>query len=585
MRTAVISILVAVTLFSCLRKEKNATLGAADVRFDAYKGRFIESMLALRPEMAIGLGRHEYDTAWSIPDDGYRTKLHAWYKAMLDSLHTYDPNALNPGNRTDWQILTAECQSGLWYLDTLRTFEWNPAQYNIADEVAGILTGTYAPLDIRLHRLGVRLQGVAAYYAAARSNIIKPTFEHTLLAIAQNKGTADLIRNDLIDSLKHSSLSPEEKEQIFKRAESAVTSIDDYVTYLEKELLPTLKGDQVRSFRLGESLYEQKFHHDIQAGLTAKQLYEKALLRKAYLHQEMFRISTDLWPTYFPGTTPPADTLSRISAMIGKLSLKHVRPDSFLVAIQQQIPQLETFIREKDLLYLDPDKPLLVRRTPAYMEGVAGASISAPGPFDKQGNTYYNVSTLENYSPEDAENYLQEYNNYILQILNIHEAIPGHYTQIVYANQSPSLVKSIFGNGAMIEGWAVYTERMMLEEGYGGNSPEMWLMYYKWNLRVTCNTILDYGVHVQGMTEADAMDLLVKQAFQKETEARGKWKRVTLSQVQLTSYFSGFTEIYDLREALKLKKGSEFRLRQFHEEFLSYGSAPVKVIRELMLNK
>jgi uncharacterized protein (DUF885 family) len=185
-------------------------------------------------------------------------------------------------------------------------------------------------------------------------------------------------------------------------------------------------------------------------------------------------------------------------------------------------------------------------------------------------------------SAEQAESTLRGYNHWMLQILNIHEAVPGHYAQLVYANKSPSLVKALFGNGAMVEGWAVYSERMMLESGYGENAPEMWLMYSKWNLRSVSNTILDYSVHVLGMNEAEAMDLLVRQGFQTRAEAAGKWRRVQLSSVQLTSYFSGYSEIMDLREQRKQALGARFVLKDFHDQFLGYGNAPVKMIRELM---
>ena len=273
--------------------------------------------------------------------------------------------------------------------------------------------------------------------------------------------------------------------------------------------------------------------------------------------------------------------------MIDTLSVNHVQPDSFQAAIEKQIPELEAFIKEKDLIYLDPSKPLVVRKEPEYMAGVAGASINAPGPYDKNGNTYYNVGSLSGWPKDKAESYLREYNDYILQILNIHEAIPGHYTQLIYANQSPSIIKSILGNNAMIEGWAVYAERMMLENGYSGGasgqaSPEMWLMYYKWNLRSTCNTILDYSVHVKNMSKKDALNMLVNEAFQQQAEDEGKWKRVSVTQVQLCCYFTGYTEIYDLREEMKKKLGDKFNLKQFHKKFLSYGSAPVKYIKELM---
>ena len=210
--------------------------------------------------------------------------------------------------------------------------------------------------------------------------------------------------------------------------------------------------------------------------------------------------------------------------------------------------------------------------------------MSAPGPYDKGANTYYNVEPLPaEWTPAQAESYLREYNDYTLQILNIHEAIPGHYTQLVYANRSPSLVKSIFGNGAMVEGWAVYSERMMLESGYGNNSDEMWLMWDKWNMRSTLNAVIDHAIQAENMSEKDVVAMLRREGFQEEAEARGKWLRATLSQVQLSSYFTGYSEIYALRQELKQQEGQAFDLKPFNEQFLSYGSAPVKYIRELML--
>ena len=281
----------------------------------------------------------------------------------------------------------------------------------------------------------------------------------------------------------------------------------------------------------------------------------------------------------------PTDSLDMIAKMIDTLSAKHVKPDDFQNAIEKALPKLNAFVRTKDLVTLDPTKPLVVRKEPGYMAGVAGASMSSPGPYDKGGNSYYNVGSLAGWSPERAESYLREYNQYILQILCIHEAIPGHYVQLVYANKSPSMIKSIFGNGAMVEGWAVYSEQMMIDNGYGDNSPEMLLMWYKWNLRSVCNTILDYSVHCQNMPKQQAITLLTHEAFQQQAEAENKWKRVSVTSVQLDSYYTGFKEIMDLREEWKKKMGDKYKLKDFNEKFLSYGSAPVKLIREAMLAK
>ncbi len=356
-----------------------------------------------------------------------------------------------------------------------------------------------------------------------------------------------------------------------------LSTIVAYTDWLKK-----LDNKTPRSFRLGAELYKEKFELEIQSNYKADTIFKKAVAHKKELHAKMFILADKLWDKYNKGDIKPSDSLSLIKTVIDKISLQHTTPTKFQSAIEKQIPELVAFVKEKDLLYIDPSKPLVVRKEPDYMAGVAGASISAPGPYDKNANTYYNVGSLSGWSAEKSESYLREYNDYVLQILNIHEAIPGHYTQLVYSNQSPSLIKSILGNGAMIEGWAVYTELMMLENGYK-NSDEMWLMYYKWNLRTTCNMILDYSVHVKNMTQEEAMHLLVVEAFQQQAEADGKWNRVSLSQVQLCSYFTGYTEIYEFREMLKKEQGANFNLKKFHEKFLSYGSAPVKYIKELMM--
>jgi uncharacterized protein (DUF885 family) len=225
-----------------------------------------------------------------------------------------------------------------------------------------------------------------------------------------------------------------------------------------------------------------------------------------------------------------------------------------------------------------------VRETPLYMRGSgAGASVSAPGPLNPTANTYYNVTPLDGFKAEEAESFLREYNDWTLQILNIHEAIPGHYTQLMHANKSKSLVKSLFGNGSMIEGWAVFGEKVMMDAGYGGRAPEMWLSWMKWNLRSVVNTILDYEIQTGDLQRDAAIAMMTREAFQQQTEATEKWRRATLSQVQLTSYYNGYAEITALRDEMRARKGAAFSVKDFNNQFLSYGNAPVRLIRELML--
>lgn len=552
----------------------------AQNEFSIYKDSFIEQLWSLYPSWASNSGYYKYNYKLNIPDEVNRKEQLVFSENQLAILNTISIDQLTLADKTDFFLIRDFLKNIPWELNELKEYEWNPSIYNVNGDFSYLLNTEYAPLEDRLRTINEKMKYVAAYFEAAKSNIKNPTIEHTKLAIEQNKNSVDVFSDDIPKAVELANLTKEEKIAILENANACKKSVLSFVTFLEK--MPNLHP---RDFRLGKELYVTKFSQQIQSEYNSDELFYMALNRKKYLHEQMFHYTQVLWKDYFTNKAIPKDTIVAIRMMIDTLSAQHIKAEDFQTSIEKHIPLLVDFINNKNLIYLDPSKPLEVRKEPAYMAGVAGASISSPGPYDKESKTYYNVGSIEGWPKDKQESYLREYNNYILQILDIHEAIPGHYTQGIYANQSPSIIKTILGNGAMIEGWAVYSELMMLENGYGNNSPEMWLMYYKWNLRSTCNTILDIGVHTQNMSKEDALDLLTRQAFQQKAEAEGKWNRVQLSNVQLCSYFSGFKEIIDLREAYKKEQGAAYSVKTFNEEFLSYGSIPVKYIKQLMLNK
>ena len=579
MKKFILPILVFALLFSCNKEAKSSDARENNKKFEQYKDNFITSYWEFYPDYAASQGYHKLDSLLIIPDSKYNSKLVDFANANLDSLKNYDLDNLSDNNKTDFYMIKNQLESTVYTVNELKSFEWNPAEYNVCGAFAEILNGKYDSLDNRLRTFDIKMTTIPAFYETAEKNIKNPTLEHTQLAIDQNLGGLSVFEKDLKEALSKSKLSETEKKSILNKSQLAVNAIKSYADWLTK-----LDNKTPRSFRLGTDLYAKKFNFDIQSAYTAEEMFKKAETRKKELHNEMFVLSNRLWAKYFGSASKPADSLILIKQVIDKISLQHTTPEKFQSEIEKQIPELVAFVKEKDLIYIDPSKPLVVRKEPAYMAGVAGASISAPGPYDKNANTYYNVGSMNGWTAERSESYLREYNDYILQILNIHEAVPGHYTQLVYSNQSPSIIKSVFGNGAMIEGWAVYTEKMMLESGYK-NSDEMWLMYNKFHLRAVLNTILDISVHTKNISKETAITMMTREGFQQQAEADGKWKRSTLSQVQLCSYYTGFNEIYELREMLKKKEGSQFNLKAFHEKFLSYGSAPVKYIKELMLAK
>lgn len=578
MKKLLLILLTIFGLYSCDNGSSTNKPGKADKEFAAYTERFIEQLWEIFPEWATQVGYHKHNNILSVPDSAYQIQVLQFAQNHLDSLKVFNVDELSPSLRIDYRLIENHLNYRIWELTEQKSYCWDPSQYNIPAVIAFMLNEQFAPLDERLLQISHRLTKAKDYYTAAINNLTHTVPELAQLAIDQNQGGLSVLQHDIADSLLKSNLSEEQKQQILSLSKEATVAIEGFIEFLRKEI-PLKK----RSFRLGKDLYEKKFAFNIQADKTAEQLYREALKRKEYIHEKMYELAVELWPKYFGNEALPDNKLLAIRIMIDTLSVNHSRPESFQQDIEKQLPELTNFVTSHNLLYIDPTKPLVVRREPGYLTGIAGASISAPGPYDTTGNTYYNVGSLLGWPRDKAESYLREYNNYTLQILNIHEAIPGHYTQLVYANKSPSLIKSIFANDAMIEGWAVYAEQMMLENGYGNNEPEMWMMWYKWNLRTVCNTILDYSVHTNEMNREEAMDLLINQAFQQVAEAEGKWRRVNVTSVQLTAYFSGYTEIIALREELKNTLHGRFDLKAFHEQFLSYGNAPVKYIRELML--
>ncbi|MEQ8624508.1 MAG: DUF885 domain-containing protein [Vicingaceae bacterium] len=571
-------------LFACDTKPSNSEEKNTEIvkNFDTFKVEFIDSLWSINPIWASYEGYHKFDELLPLPDEAQKQKKLKFSEQWIEKLQSIKLEKLSEVDKIDYFLIRDYLQSIGFYINDFKSDEWNPSNYILGGAFFQVINYKSNSIENRLKAIDKKIENVPAYYKQAKANLKNPTEVHTALAIQQLEGSKQVFSKTLLDSLAVSNLDENFKENFKQKNAKAIEAIEEFKNHLDSIVLPEAKQNG-RSFRLGKELYEKKFNYQIQSAYSAEEIFKAAIEEKEKLHDNLYRLSGMLWEKYFGEKEKPGNRLQQIKLVINEVSKQHAHRDSFIVEIRNQIPQLEAFVQEKGLITLDPEKALIVRETPEYMRGIAGASISAPGPYDKNAETFYNVTPLDDYTAEEAESYLREYNDFTLQILNIHEAVPGHYTQLIYSNKSPSLIKSILGNGAMVEGWAVYTEKMMLENDYGGDFLEMGLMYYKWNLRTVCNTILDYGVHVLDFTEEEAMQLLMKEAFQEQSEAIGKWRRARLTQVQLCSYFTGYYEILQLRDEYKTIKGENYSLKEFHEEFLSYGSAPVKYIKKMML--
>lgn len=553
MRYLLASFICLTILSSCAERRSPQAVVISDT-----KG-FLEDVWALHPSFGSAVGKHEYDDLLTIKDQKWRSDFLALIKKYEDKTVADD---------MDQKLIRNFLEQSRWEIEVFKDYEWDPSNYNIGGAFDAVISNKTLSQDQKIKILTKKLSFVPRYYQSAKENIYQPTREHLELSVKQMKGLISFFESDVFKLVNDT---------------AARTAMADFLAWEESLLKDPSPVGGYRSFRLGEKMYAQKFAFEMVANTSPQEVHQWALKEKTEALKKMASVARGLWPKYFPKQAAPKNEQALIQKVISKVAQSHAEAEKFVDEIRAQIPVLEKFVADNKLVTLDPTKPLKVRETPEYMQDFAGASIDSPGFFEPHRETYYNVTPPTKLSKAEQESFLREYNNYTLQILNIHEAIPGHYAQQVYSNKTPSVIKAVFGNGATIEGWAVYSERMMIESGYGKDTPELALMYGKWFLRVITNTIIDYEIHCENLSREQALKYMIDDAFQERQEAEQKWNRATVSQVQLATYFYGFSEIYRLREELKTKSNT-FDLLKFHEKFLSYGSAPISAIRSAMVN-
>ncbi|MCX7763048.1 MAG: DUF885 domain-containing protein [Candidatus Kryptonium sp.] len=555
-----------------------------DERFTELVNKFMDEYFKYHPVSATWIGYHKYDHLLDdFSERNLKEKLE-WLKTYREKFSEFDLKKLSRDNSIDCRILIEEIDERIFNLEELKEHEWNPLIYNsvIGDGLMYLITQDFAPAQERLKNAVERVKQIPNFVEQAKKNLKNAPQIHIETAIRQNRGNINILKNDLIKFADTLNISEELRTELRKAVDAGVASLEDYGKWLENELKPKSNRD----FRLGKELYYKKMRYYLKSSLSPDEILALAEKEKSKTHDEMYQIALPLYKYYYGKEPRGKDKLSVIKAVLDKIVLEHPKPSEIMDRIKSDLNYLTQFVKEKDLLTLDESKPLVVRETPEYQRGVAIASLEAPGPLEKNMKTFYNVSPIpEDWTPEQVESYLREYNYYSLLELSIHEAIPGHYVQLYYSNRCPSIVRSVFWSGTMVEGWAVYAERLLIENGILNNDPRMKLIHLKWYLRVIINSILDHKIHAGNMTQEEALDLMMREGFQERAEAEGKWRRACLTSAQLSSYFTGFQEIMALRDEYMKLKGENFKIKEFNESLLSHGSPPVKYLREILLEK
>jgi len=407
---------------------------------------------------------------------------------------------------------------------------------------------------------------------------------HAETAVQQNPGLVSIIETMIVPAMD--GLSAEDRQRLEAAIETAKDAVATHQTWLEETLLPRAAGD----FRVGAEIYDRKLAFALNSSLSRREIKARAEAEYEAVRNQMYAVAKEVYAkkhpyTYFPDNPDEGFKQAIIRAALEEAYRKLPPRDGIVEVAKQYLQQATDFVIEHNIVTM-PEEPVEIIIMPEFQRGVSVAYLDPPGPLDKDQPAFYAVAPLpEDWTDEQVESFLREYNLLSMQDLTIHEGVPGHYLQIALSNRYPSAIRSVLWSGPFVEGWGVYAEVMMIEEGYMREEPLMKLINLKWYLRAVTNAIIDSAIHVDGMTREAAMKLMVEGGFQEEREAAGKWVRAQLTSAQLSTYFVGYQEHRELRAEVERAWGADFTLRRYHDTLLSFGSPPVRFVRALMLDE
>ena len=576
----------AAALALCLAQPAAAT--PADDAFQALADRYVGDLADFSPVNATLIGDHSADDRLDDVSAGGRAALRNELREYRDALAAIDRDALSRANQVDAEILGNQLDSDLWALETLQEWAWNPLVYvNLSGSaIYGLLARDFAPIEERLASVTARLEQLPRFFDQARASIDPKRVPkiHAETAAKQNPGLNSIIDAMLVPEMD--ALPEPDRERLDRAIETARDAIADFQTWLEEDLMPRAAGD----FRLGADLYDAKLAFALNSTLSRKEIQARAEAEYESVRSRMYEIAKGVYAgehpyTAFPDQPDESYKQAIVRAVLEQAYTKLPPRDGIIEVAKQQLQEASEFVAEHNLVTM-PEEPVEIIVMPEFQRGVAVAYLDPPGPLDKNQSAFYAVAPLpEDWTDEQVHSFLREYNLYSLQDLTIHEGMPGHYLQISLSNRYPSALRSVLWSGPMVEGWAVYAEQMMIDQGYQDHDPLQRLITLKWYLRAVTNAIIDSAIHVDGMTREAAMKLMVEGGFQEEREAAGKWVRAQLTSAQLSTYFVGYQEHIGMRRAVEAAWGDEFTLRRYHDQALAYGSPPVKFIRALILDE
>src|SRR5271170_7041444 len=581
----------------------NAARAAAAKKFAVLSDQFMKDSLSWSPVSASAAGYHSHMDPRShrplaldaLLDDfspqSFETQRD-FYADWRERFHRETPpSALDPEDAADWQLIDDQIGLNLLEFDRIQSYKHNPT---VVVELIGNalflpLTQNYAPQDVRVGHVLSRVSQIPRLLAQAQPYLSDSDPVWISTAVEENAGNIDLIEHTLAAEIPAGSPQKAKYDAV---APAAVKALHNFSAWLQNWLA---KQPSNLTWRLGKELYDQKFALVMETSITPAEVLASAEQDMQSVRAEMLQIALPLHAQMYPDHNDHANLAAHdrqnliIQEVLQKISDQHPSRDQLQSTIEADLAGITQFIREKQIVSLTSRDNLKVIPTPPFERGsysVAGFH-SAP-PLEPQAEAQYWVTPIDPEMPAaKAESKLREYNDFTLQWLSIHEALPGHYVQAEHANniqpERRRLLRSLYANGAYVEGWAEYIAQVMMDEGFLNRDPRFRMVMRKIRLRVISNAILDIKMHTKGMTDAQAMELMTQDAFQTQAEAEGKLQRVKLSSTQLPTYYVGLREWLAFRKKYQTAAGANFDLLKFHDHVLDEGPLPVPIVEKLVM--
>lgn len=565
-----------------------ASASAADKAFSRIAARWLDQSMRLIPVSATQIGDHRFDNLLDDVSAAGRAAGLAFAKRTISQIETLDVSRLSRANQVDAALLTNALRSYVWTAETSQDWAWDPLSYQglAGSAIYGLMARDFAPVAVRLKSATARMERIPGFLAEVRRQLdpARVPTPHAETYAAQNKGLKSIIEDLVMPAA--GALKGPARTRLDRAIETYRIAIDEHQRWIEDTLVPVAKAD----YRAGAERFDTKLGFTLQSALSRAEIRQRAEAAVTACRSEMYAIARRVLASRadvpaLPDAPTPEQQQMAIKAALELAAADRPARDRLVQVATDEVEVARRFIVERDLITL-PEGPVRVIVMPEFQRGVAVAYCDSPGPLEKHLDTFYAVSPIpDDWTEEQTVSFLREYNNRGIADIAVHEAMPGHYVQLFHSNRYPSVLRAILGSGSFIEGWAVYAEQMMVDQGYRRDDPLYRLTQLKIQLRAVCNAIIDQAIHCDGMTREQMMKLLTETAFQEEREAAGKWRRAQLSVTQLSTYFVGFQEHAETRLEAERRAGAGFALKAYHDGILSFGSPPMRYARQLYFNE